>query len=59
LTVKVVALVGYIAVGTVALKRGRTQAIRRTAFFAAAIVFFFIYSVARTHSPLGLLANFF
>jgi uncharacterized membrane protein SirB2 len=53
LTVKVVALVAYILLGTVALKKGRTQGIRRIAFFAAVIVFMFIVTVARTHSPWG------
>ena len=58
LTVKVLALVAYIVLGMIALKRGRTPAIRRMAFLAAAIVFFFIVSVARTHSPAGVFAQF-
>lgn len=54
LTVKVVLLVVYIALGFVALKPGRAVLVRRAAFIAAALVFGFIYSVARAHHPLGL-----
>jgi uncharacterized membrane protein SirB2 len=58
LTVKLVALIAYIGLGMVALHRGRTPTIRRIAFFAAALVFAFIVSVARTQSPLGIVAYF-
>src|SRR5215831_3577974 len=54
LTVKVIALVAYIVLGTVALKRGRTQAVRRIAFLSAVVVFMFIVTVAHTHSPFGV-----
>ena len=57
LTVKVIALVAYIILGSFALKRGRTQGARRIAFLAAVIVFAFIVSVARTHSPLGVFSQ--
>ena len=50
---KVVALVVYIVLGTVALKRGRTPAIRAAAFFAALATFGYIVSVAVTKSPWG------
>lgn len=59
LTVKVVMLVAYIGLGMVALKRGKTKAIRTVAFFAALASFLFMVSVARTHQPLGFLQNFF
>lgn len=56
LTVKVVALVVYIGLGVVALKRGKTKAVRVVAFFAALLVFVFTMSVARLHNPLGFLS---
>ena len=57
LTVKVVLLVLYILLGTFALKRGRTRAVRIWCWLAALLVFGFIISVARAHHPLGLLAT--
>jgi uncharacterized membrane protein SirB2 len=57
LTVKVVLLVGYIALGVFALRRGRTRAIRATYFAAAMIVFLFIVTVARAHNPFGIFVN--
>jgi uncharacterized membrane protein SirB2 len=59
LTVKVIALVAYIFLAMQALKAGRSQSARRVAFFAAVIVFAFIATVATTHSPLGIFAQFF
>lgn len=59
LTVKVVMLVAYIGLGMVALKRGKTKAIRTVAFFAALASFLFMVSVALSHHPLGFLRNFF
>lgn len=54
LTIKVLALVGYIALGSYALKRAQSPR-NRLAFSAAAIVvFLFIVSVARTHNPWGV-----
>jgi uncharacterized membrane protein SirB2 len=58
LTVKVVALVVYIALGIQALQRNRSQTARRIAFVAAVAVFAFIVTVARTHSPLGIFGQF-
>jgi uncharacterized membrane protein SirB2 len=55
LTVKVLALVVYIVLGTIALKRGRTPRARAIAYVAALCVFLFIVSVARAHHPLGFL----
>lgn len=57
LTAKVLLLVVYIVLGTFALKRGRTRAVRAACFVAALAVFLFIVSVARAHNPLGLLAG--
>ena len=57
LTVKVILLVVYIVLGVLALRRGRTRAVRATCFAAAMIVFLFIVTVARTHDPLGAFAN--
>jgi uncharacterized membrane protein SirB2 len=58
LTVKVLLLVVYIALGVFALRRGRTRAIRVVCFGAALAVFLFIVTVARTHDPLGAFAHF-
>ncbi|TAN04996.1 MAG: regulator SirB [Rhodanobacteraceae bacterium] len=53
LTVKVILLVVYIVLGTFALKRGRTRAVRGGSFAAALAVYLFIISVAYTQNPLG------
>ena len=55
LTAKVLGLVVYIALGTVALKRGRTLRVRIAAFAGALVVFAYIVSVAFTKSPAGFL----
>jgi uncharacterized membrane protein SirB2 len=54
---KVIALCAYIALGTIALKRGRTRRVRIVAFAAALATFGYIVSVAVTKSPLGVLAR--
>ena len=46
LTAKVLALLAYIVLGTVALKRGKTPLIRGLAFVAAIAVFGYILAVA-------------
>lgn len=46
LTAKVLALLAYIALGTVALKHGRNKTVRVCAFIAALAVFAYIVSVA-------------
>ncbi|TJY59053.1 regulator SirB [Sinimarinibacterium sp. CAU 1509] len=56
LTAKVIALVIYIVLGSIALKRGRTHAIRAVAFAAALLTVAYIVSVARLKSPLGVFA---
>lgn len=48
LTAKVLALLLYIVLGTIALKRGKTRAVRATAFAAAVTAFVYIGSVAFT-----------
>ena len=48
LTAKVLALLAYIVLGTIALKRGRTPLQRRAAFGAALVVFVYIVMVAVT-----------
>ncbi len=55
LTVKVLLLVAYIVLGSYALKRGRTPAVRLATWLGALAIFGFIVSVARTHDPLGVL----
>ncbi|MEP6510637.1 MAG: SirB2 family protein [Dokdonella sp.] len=56
LTVKVLLLVVYIVLGTIALKRGRTRAMQVTCYFAALAVYLFIVSVAIAHHPWGVVA---
>lgn len=56
LTMKVVLLVAYIALGTLALKRGRTPRGRAVAFVAALAVYAFIISVAIAHDARGVFA---
>lgn len=48
LTAKVVALLTYIGLGTIALKRGKTRAVRIGAFSGAVLVFAYIVGVALT-----------
>ena len=57
LTVKVLLLVVYIALGTLALKRGSTRRTRVLCWVAALLVYVLIVSVARAHHPLGLFAS--
>jgi len=56
LTTKVIAVLVYIAAGTVALKRGRTPGIRIAALIVALTTFAYIVSVALAKSPLGFLS---
>lgn len=55
LTAKVLLLLVYIVLGSFALKRGRTRAVRGSCFVAAMATFAAIVSVALTHDPLGFL----
>ncbi len=52
LTAKVIALLVYIVLGTIALKRGKTRQARIVAWIAAQAVFFYIVAVAVTRQPL-------
>jgi uncharacterized membrane protein SirB2 len=49
---KVIALLLYIALGVVALRAGRTKAVRVSAWAAAIVVFAYIVSVAISKNPL-------
>ena len=51
LTAKVIGLVVYIVLGTIALKRGRSKGVRVTAWLAAQAVFAYIVAVAVSHNP--------
>ncbi|MEO8302579.1 MAG: SirB2 family protein [Betaproteobacteria bacterium] len=57
LAAKVVGLLVYIALGTIALKRGRTRSIRLAAFVGALATFGYIVSVAIAKSPAGFFAG--
>lgn len=52
LTAKVSGLIVYIALGTAALKRGRTLRGRVAAWIAAQLVFMYIVAVAVTRNPM-------
>lgn len=58
LTVKVVLLVVYIALGWAAFHGHGRYAVRPGLWLAALAVFAFIYSVARAHHPAGFLIRF-
>lgn len=59
LTAKLIGLFVYIALGSVALKRGRSKAVRAAAFVGALAVFGYIVSVALTRDPAGVFAVLF
>jgi uncharacterized membrane protein SirB2 len=48
LTAKLIALVAYIVLGSIALKRGKTKGVRAFALFAALATFAYIVAVALT-----------
>jgi len=52
LTAKVLALLLYIVLGSIALKRGKTKTVRSTAFVLALATFLYIVAVALTCNPL-------
>ncbi len=56
LAAKIAGLLAYIALGVVALRPGRSRAVRAAAWVAALVVVGWIVSVAVTKSPLGFLA---
>ncbi|WP_157273579.1 SirB2 family protein [Thiobacillus denitrificans] len=55
LTAKFFALILYIVLGTIAIKRGRTRSQRIGAWIAALLVFGYIVAVALTHDPFPFL----
>ena len=56
LTVKLLALVLYIVLGSIAIRRGKTRRVRLMAWVAAALVFVYIVGVAIAHHPASWLA---
>ena len=52
LTAKVLALIAYIVLGTLALKRGRTKQARTVFWCLALATFAYIVMVARTHNAM-------
>jgi len=59
LTAKVVGLVLYIGLGSIALKYGMTKTIRLSAWLAAQAVFAYIVLVAISHNPVPNIASVF
>ena len=55
LTLKLVLVVAYVGLGTLALRRGRTARVRRGCFVAALVAYAAIIGIARAHHPLGWL----
>lgn len=55
LTAKFFALIAYIVLGTIALKRGRTKGTRVAAWIAALLAFGYMVAVAVTHTPFPFL----
>jgi uncharacterized membrane protein SirB2 len=54
LSAKVIALLVYIVLGAIALKRGRTRTVRAAAFVGALATFGYIVAVAVTRQPMPL-----
>ena len=54
LTTKLALLVVYIVLGTLALKRARTQRVRATCYLLALATFAYIIGVAIAHDPRGV-----
>jgi uncharacterized membrane protein SirB2 len=55
LTAKVLGLIAYIALGIIALRRGKTRRVRAAAFAGALLAAAYIVAVALTRNPLILL----
>ncbi|MBS0373298.1 MAG: SirB2 family protein [Proteobacteria bacterium] len=51
LTAKVLGLVAYVALGSIALRRGRTSTVRAAALVAALVVVAYIVGTALHHDP--------
>jgi uncharacterized membrane protein SirB2 len=56
ITAKVLGLLAYIALGTIALRRGRSRRVRAAAFAAALATVAYVVTVALAHDPRGPLA---
>ena len=56
LNAKIIGLVAYIVLGSVALKYGRSKPVRATAFVAALLTFAYIVAVAVTKNPFFFLS---
>lgn len=56
LQIKIAALLVYIVLGTIALKRGKTKRIRLTAFVLALLIFAYVVGVALNKSGASWLA---
>lgn len=54
---KIVLLVVYVVLGSLALKRGRSARTRTIFFFAAVLVYTGIIGIARAHHPMGWLVQ--
>ena len=57
LTAKLIGLVVYVVLGSLALKHGKTRPIRITCFLLALAVFGYIVSVALSRNPAGFFAK--
>lgn len=55
LTAKLIALIIYILLGTLALKRAKNLLQQKITFLLAMMTYFFILSAATSRSPLGIL----
>ena len=55
LSAKLLALLAYIGFGLVALRYGKTKAVRAAAWIGALLVFGYIVSVALSHDPMGFI----
>ena len=55
LTAKFITQILYIALGTLALKHGKSQGQRIAAWVAALLVFGYMVAVAMTHTPLSFM----
>jgi uncharacterized membrane protein SirB2 len=55
---KLCLLLAYIALGSFALKRGRTPRTRLTCFIAALLIFIAMFTIARSRHPLGAIITF-
>src|SRR5690242_9266540 len=53
LTAKVLLVIVYIGLGVLAFRAGASRPVRIASWIAALITFACVYSIARTHNPLG------